>query len=111
MTLAAIDRTHITKFLTFLQASYPISSTISGGSWGRFPMVHISFRSRRLVNALEQWGLTRDKSRQGVGPLLATNRHFWRGMIDGDGTIRFSVMRFHQKYQYCYTLGFGQLGC
>lgn len=48
--------------------------------------VFISFYSNRIVNALERCGITPRKSLTAKVPeFCKNNRHFWRGMVDGDG--------------------------
>jgi len=46
------------------------------------------FSSIHIVNVLESYGVVERKtSNQTVDPRVANNRHFWRGVFDGDGHI------------------------
>lgn len=74
------DVDHIRKFMQFLDANNP---TIYNKNQAQ---IHIT--STKLVNALVKYGVVPQKSLTAIpkGGILY-NRHFWRGMIDGDGSL------------------------
>lgn len=84
------DREHIDAFKRFLGASNKIGDGINniGIEWSR-----ISVFSNLLVSALQKHGVTPRKSKTAKCIGLETNRHFWRGVIDGDGCICFQKQR------------------
>lgn len=56
------------------------------GKYG--PGVRLEVHSARIVNVLRSWGIHERKSHTAsTHPKLLLNRNYWRGIIDGDGTI------------------------
>jgi DNA-directed RNA polymerase specialized sigma24 family protein len=55
--------------------------------------VALSFAHPRILSDLERHGLTPRKSFTAqLPPHLALNRHVWRGLIDGDGCLRWAAI-------------------
>ena len=84
--LAEKDRAHLEKLRAFLKSEHPLSfvektKTSLGG-----PCVRWGARSSKLCGALRARGIVAKKLRVPVGELIAS-RDFWRGMIDGDGSL------------------------
>lgn len=93
--LSAVDRGHLEKLRTFLGSTHAISErpphesapTYEGG-----PNVHtgasvyLSVRSKQICAALTSYGLVTKRTRVPV-PEVAKSRDFWRGMVDGDGSV------------------------
>lgn len=89
------DREHLVKFRDFLQSDHAITpvapATVSpqvaapngGQGTGAF---RFSVRSRRLADRLIALG----RYGPAVAPELAASRDFWRGVIDGDGSLYIS---------------------
>lgn len=74
------DYEHLEKFKKFIGSNKSL--------YYNNKSVFISFYSNKIVNKLEEYGITRKKSLVAKVPKqLKNNRHFWRGMIDGDGWI------------------------
>lgn len=79
--LTGRDIAHVELMVADLGSNKPVST-------GR-GCARISFDSRRLVDDLERLGVTQRKSAtvepwEGPADLMP---HYWRGMVDGDGTI------------------------
>jgi len=82
IVLSSRDRGHLVKFRRFLESEHAIIDVPSVNA-ARF-----SVRSARLVKALEEYNIVPNKTFITRAPdRLVNNRHFWRGVIDGDGTI------------------------
>jgi hypothetical protein len=85
--LAATDRLHVEMFRQFLGSSHKIYETCSKSGFSSGSAVHFSVRSSRLVSALRGYGIEPRKSFTARVSGLEENRHFWRGVIDGDGHL------------------------
>lgn len=85
--LADKDRGHIASFREFLKSTHPITNgPVSSGTG--LPSARICIASKRLVAALSVFGIVPRKSLTATVPtILLQNRDFWRGVVDGDGTI------------------------
>lgn len=78
--LAEKDWEHLEKFKKFIGSNKPLYYNKGG--------VFISFYSNRIVDKLAEYGIVPRKSKIAKIPeQLKNNRHFWRGMVDGDGWI------------------------
>jgi DNA-binding CsgD family transcriptional regulator len=88
--LQATDRAHVKKFRMFLKSDAPIIEKV-GNATSYKPgskAVYFSVCSKDMVEDLAKWGIRYRKS--GREELLRdqSSRHVWRGIIDGDGTVR-----------------------
>ena len=82
INLQADDVGHLEKFKEFTNTERPLCYTERGK--GSFTF---SVSSNKLAEDLEGWGVTSRKSGNAKAhPDLANNSHFWRGVIDGDGS-------------------------
>ena|SRR5947209_5886475 len=81
INLKASDAGHLWRLRNFLQYEGPVATRDNG----RYCALEIN--SARLANSLRQYGVIEKKSRRASVIHLDTNLHFWRGMIDGDGTL------------------------
>lgn len=80
--LQARDKGHLVKFQSFLKAQHRIRRNTQSDTW-RFVV-----SSRALVTRLAELGVTECKSFTACAPRqFRADRHFWRGVIDGDGSI------------------------
>jgi DNA-binding CsgD family transcriptional regulator len=51
-------------------------------------ITRLQITSRQLMQRLNLLGITEGKEGRAVVPSLAASRDFWRGLVDGDGSIR-----------------------
>lgn len=88
--LAEKDRGHLEKMRRFFKSTHCISR--SGRTETSFggPFVHWRARSIKLCTAMREFGIIKKKERVPV-PALSSMPAFWRGCIDGDGSIGTSV--------------------
>lgn len=82
INLKTSDVPHLEKFREFMGGNQAISlkkdNRVSGYAFG----------SIKVVKDLAQWGIVPNKSLIATAhPDLDMNPHFWRGVVDGDGTI------------------------
>ena len=78
------DVGHLEKFKDFLKAPNKIYHR-QDGEYGN---VKIYIGSQRLHAQLMRWGFTTNKSYDASPPeVFKYNRHFWRGVVDGDGYL------------------------
>lgn len=84
LELADVDLGHLLKFKEFLKSDSEIRTpkNRSGG-------VRIKVGSNRLAEALSKYGVTPRKTYTAKVIGLEDNRDFWRGAVDGDGSIWF----------------------
>jgi hypothetical protein len=80
------DMDHLLKFRKFVGSSHAVGHYLNktrGNS-----SCSISFSSERLANVLEKYGVVQRKcfTAQAKGG-LEYSKHFWRGLIDGDGSL------------------------
>ena len=67
--------------------------------------VFISFYSNRIVDKLAEYGIVIRKSKIAKVPeQLKNNRHFWRGMIDGDGWVTRHIKTDCPLVGFCGTI-------
>lgn len=88
--LGAGDADHVERFREFLGAGQRLRKT-RGGGFGPSRGVQLAVASRRLVEDLARYGVVPRKTRTARVVGLEMNRHFWRGVIDGDGSIHLGV--------------------
>lgn len=74
------DWEHLEKFKKFIGSNKQL--------YYNNKAVFLSIYSDKIVTKLEEYGLTQRKSKTAKVPeILKNNRHFWRGVVDGDGWI------------------------
>lgn len=84
------DSFHLEKFRQFVGGTQSIIKVESTKSR------RYAFQSQKIVDDLRLWGVTPRKSAtSAVHSNLAMNRHFWRGVVDGDGML--GVYKNHAK--------------
>jgi len=85
LTLAAKDAAHVHAFARALQSTYKISDAVYDG----FGQCRTSIVSERLVTGLKRLGVHSCKSLTIQPAVVAPElvRHYWRGVVDGDGSI------------------------
>lgn len=83
--LSRVDILHLEKFKNFLNTTYPVSNYTNNHS---SLCCKISVQSNHIAMALKDLGVTPRKSLNAKALCgLEKNRHFWRGAVDGDGSI------------------------
>lgn len=90
LQLSNSDKYHIEKFKIFMKSSHKvsvISHGINSQGMTRNEAYKITFHSNKICSDVFKFGITERKSLTAKVTYLDKNRHFWRGMIDGDGTI------------------------
>ena len=74
------DREHLEKFKKFVGSNKQL--------YYNNKAVFLSIYSNRIVDKIEEYGITQRKSLTAKVPeMLKNNRHFWRGVVDGDGWV------------------------
>jgi len=88
ISLAAVDKPHLTKFVNALGSDAPISDYITNSN---HPAVRVAVCSSSLGRDLVDLGIRCNKTQHGGDPLphVPSNlhSHFFRGYFDGDGWI------------------------
>lgn len=88
LRLKESDIRHIEKFRTFMGGSQKITAHSSTSGGKTFVKHGYQFNSPTVVARLAELGITERKSFTATPPPeLLDNRHFWRGMIDGNGSL------------------------
>lgn len=81
IALANIDKIHLKKLQQFLKSDRPLIND-------RGIATKLSINSLKIFNSLQKFGLTTQKTFSlKICQDLVYNHDFWRGMIDGDGSI------------------------
>lgn len=95
LQLQAKDSEHVRKFAAAIETNKPVRIIPNGKNMAAL----IEVRSAIMVEALKKQGITARKSFTAIPPSLPNPlmKHFWRGMIDGDGSITHSGHRPHLK--------------
>ena len=84
MCLQSGDIRHVEKFKKFLSSPNKINHSRTRAA------VHFSATSPELVQALEKFGVVPQKSMSATGHVLTYSPAFWRGVVDGDGSLLWS---------------------
>lgn len=100
LTLAEIDKDHVVKFAQAIRSKAKIAlrRRVRAGRKDTVE-VHIQFKSKVMWQALYDHGIRPDKTFNLKLPSVSMHleRHAWRGMIDGDGTIPVMTERNHRR--------------
>jgi len=108
------DADHLNKFAAALRSEHPVKRMVTGDGYHR---AVISIGSSHMVGALERLGVTRNKTFTGRPYTQLSDDllpHYWRGVLDGDGHIRYTQERARLKWRVglagneYMTLGFMQ---
>jgi hypothetical protein len=88
VTTADEDRAHLERFRGFVRAMDPITvGTRDGFRDASRAYLSVQVRSARLARTLARFGVVPYKTLVAKAFELECDRHFWRGCIDGDGSI------------------------
>lgn len=84
LQLAVCDLGHLEKFRAFLGSTHKISQ---GKTSKGTQAAVLAINSWKLVTALHSFGVVNKKSHTAKVIGLESDRNFWRGAVDGDGSI------------------------
>lgn len=90
LRLSERDECQMDAFKAFVNSTHRTYREAAGkpGRYGGFGTVKVTFSSKRIVADLARFGIVRDKTHTArAAGGLEHDRHFWRGVIDGDGTL------------------------
>lgn len=93
LSLAEEDAAHVERFKAFLKSSHKITvikkktSTFGGKEYNSQNAHTLVVHSKRLADALRSFGVTTLKTHTARVRGLELDRHFWRGVMDGDGSV------------------------
>src|ERR1035437_9318250 len=83
LALAAVDKAHVEMFRDFISPTAKVESCKSG------TIFRVRIRSTEIAKDLAVFGIGPRKSFTAkAAGTMESNRHFWRGAIDGDGCVR-----------------------
>jgi hypothetical protein len=104
LDLAEKDRAHVEKFRSFLKSTHAITTltraktVIAGYDVAERRSVAFRVRSAPLVEALARRGIACKSPLRTPTKDITDSVDFWRGCIDGDGTVRWTTDRAGYTY-------------
>lgn len=102
------DKNHLYKFTLFSKSSNPVNEYHNiKNNFGTHSLVNLTISDKILCNKIMEYGLCERKSTNEfiISEALANSKDFWRGVIDGDGTVGVKSQT-NKDYNYPYiTLG------
>ena len=104
LQLASVDIAHIERLRDFIGVPNkitiikPTTSITPRGIVHKSEHARLCIASQPLIDSLAKYGVVPRKSKTARVISLENNPHFWRGVIDGDGH-----MRFQQRAGHCRT--------
>jgi hypothetical protein len=82
------DKHHVEKFRSFVNSNSPIIDVPNDkGVFLGQPSSRFSIWSNKIATILNSHGVIHQKSLIAKALILQNNRHFWRGVVDGNGTV------------------------
>jgi len=83
------DEKHLGKFISAINGNNKYQDVVQNKFDGSYPSVRLSIRSTKMYSDLTNHGVTENKSLTAKPITMPTDlrRHFWRGVIDGDGHV------------------------
>lgn len=88
LTLAKVDYLHLVKFSKFLKCTNPIKPKKKKYLGIIVIQYYLRFSSKHIAEILVAHGIVPRKSFIARAIGLENNRHFWRGVFDGDGYFK-----------------------
>jgi hypothetical protein len=88
LTLAKVDYLHLVKFKGFLKCTNPIKPKKKKYRGIIVIQYYLRFSSKHIAEILISHGIVPRKSLIAKAIGLENNRHFWRGVFDGDGYFK-----------------------
>jgi hypothetical protein len=97
--LSLKDKDHLLAFRSFMRSGHTVlERRVHSPNGNEHRRVQLSFNSDRVVVALCRFGVVPRKSLVAkVSDELVGNRDFWRGVVDGDGSVGFSLDRGRRR--------------
>jgi hypothetical protein len=87
LELQAGDIAHLERFKAFLGAEHRIHSRAVNAKGRKYHYGTIDVRSDAIAARLAKLGVVKNKTLRTDAGVLSHNRHFWRGVMDGDGCL------------------------
>jgi hypothetical protein len=87
LTIAKEDYGHLVKFRKFMNSTYDILTKKVKLNNKTIIQYTLRFSSKTIASVLASYGIIPKKSLIAKVTGLENNRHFWRGVVDGDGYI------------------------
>lgn len=83
------EHNHVVRFRDFLCTEAKVSNRMLITNYGYSEITQVSVWLQGMENDLKHYGIIPNKTKhpQHVHDSLAGCRHFWRGLVDGDGTV------------------------
>lgn len=85
--LAIRDEQHVLDFKKFMKSEHKLLYVAAGDRKGDGAVV-LAIKNQSIVDNLKAFGIGERKSLTYSPTPICQNKHFWRGMFDGDGWIR-----------------------
>ena len=88
--LSAVDSGHLEKFRAFMKTTRQLEireRNEGRKGWSSNPTASITICSPKVADALAKYGIGERKSMAARVVGLEDDRHFWRGVVDGDGFL------------------------
>lgn len=96
LTLSGTDSAHVSEFATFLGTDMPLKFIASEDlPFNNRGATVLQISSVRIANRLRELGMGIPKAERRIPGVLINSRDFWRGIIDGDGTL--GIYRYKQE--------------
>ncbi len=91
ISLQKQDSVIVWRLRSFLKATHPIRTIAANNSYKNSqPSVLLGVSSAQLAQSLQQYGIVPNKSTRQIPPMsMLSNPHWWRGVVDGDGSVGF----------------------
>lgn len=84
LTLQHRDSAHVQKFANFLKTNKPLYTYDYNDK--KYSRIEVS--SRHMINCLSNYGVVSKKTKIAKATdIIKESRHFWRGVVDGDGCL------------------------
>lgn len=84
LVLSDRDTEHVKKFVEFMG----VPTNFNTNSYNGHGRARGTFRSQKIADNLANFGVCPNKTHTAkVDDRVNNNRHFWRGLIDGDGSV------------------------
>ena len=120
LSLAVTDIDHVLRFRAFLRSDHKITvqdrrTNPAGLSINSKDTARVAVVSQLMASDLARFGIVPRKTHIAEAVELQNNKHFWRGMVDGDGCINTSIRPYlslcsaskilvDQFLKYCHSI-------